>query len=40
MKFMSLIAANAGESGQVTEVKGMKEMAIEFGKKAVGSCKL
>lgn len=36
MKFMSLIAANAGESGQVAEIKGMKEKAIKFGKKAAG----
>ena len=34
MKFKALLAANSGESGDIKKLKGMKEKAVAFGKKA------
>jgi multimeric flavodoxin WrbA len=36
MNFESLLAANAGESGEVKKLPGIKEKAITFGKKVAG----
>jgi multimeric flavodoxin WrbA len=34
MKFESLVVANAGESGEVEKIPGIRQKAVEFGKKA------
>jgi len=36
MKFMSLLAANTGESGGVKKIPGIEERTVNFGKKAAG----
>jgi len=36
MRFKSLLVANAGESGEVNKLAGIKEKAVAFGKKVAG----
>jgi multimeric flavodoxin WrbA len=36
MKFASLLVANAGESGEVKKLSGIKERAVAFGKQVAG----